>query len=396
MKLNTPLGFLVLLSLAGLQAQTVLPNPAPDVPRDPLFYLYNPRLDALGQDLQKAAGEVANGQVYETQLSNLDAIAKLSTERIFSSGRRGALAKIEAARTWRRLWTRVEAARLSMQLTESQKAEWTTQAAALEAQSKSATKAASDADTTLKDVADLLDGLGKAKQIAQAGSFLQRRDIADITPADLRAAAKLQAMIGNVGSIVKGLAADPALARSSSVADQMKVELAKAEIDYLKTLVGVEEKRLAGQQDVSDLLAAISSTLVCPPAGSCTLKFTSDDGAELPPETIPGSERLEDTLQRLRTDKPKLAAVVYLLQNYAALAARAELPLRLAELRSAIEERRFAIRKEAIMARSYEQILLLGAQRIAAYYKGGIKPETLAQFASALSTAGLIPTIALK
>ena len=36
----------------------------------------------------------------ETQLSNLDAFAKLPTERIFSSGRRAGLTKIEAAPTW--------------------------------------------------------------------------------------------------------------------------------------------------------------------------------------------------------------------------------------------------------------------------------------------------------
>jgi hypothetical protein len=128
----------------------------------------------------------------------------------------------------------------------------------------------------------------------------------------------------------------------------------------------------------------------------CTLKFSVPNVEKPITEDLSETEEIEATLLRFRNDPLKLKTVVYLLENFAALAARADTPVRIAELRGAIEERRFAIRRDAIMARTYEQILLIGAQRIAIYYKGGVKPETLAQFLNALATAGLIPTIALK
>mgnify|MGYP007071036845 CR=1 FL=1 len=76
--------------------------------------------------------------------------------------------------------------------------------------------------------------------------------------------------------------------------------------------------------------------------------------------------------------------------------ARSDTPARLAAIRTVIEERAYRIRRDAIMARSYEEILVSGTSRIAAYYKGGVKPETIAQFIQALSTAGLIPAISLR
>jgi hypothetical protein len=174
----------------------------------------------------------------------------------------------------------------------------------------------------------------------------------------------------------------------------MKVDLAKAEIDHLKTLIQIEEKRLDGQDDVKDLLTAIDNTINCRSNSGFT--FVNDAGVALPLENLNPAEEIQSTIQRFQTDPLRLKSVIYLLENFAALAARADTPVRLAELRTAIEERRFAIRRDAIMARTYEQILLIGAQRIATFYKGGIKPETLAQIVNAISTAGLIPTIALK
>src|SRR5262249_1277413 len=142
-----------------------------------------------------------------------------------------------------------------------------------------------------------------------------------------------------------------------------------------------------------------------PPAASdierqCTFRFTDALGNNLPADRIPGAEDIEVTLRRYQLeaerDTDRLKAAVYLLENFAALAARAETPVRIAELRSAVEERRFAIRRDAIMARSYEQILSAGAQRIALYYKSGVKPETIAQFLQAAATIGIIPAITGK
>ncbi|MDQ6664306.1 MAG: hypothetical protein M3Z23_07920, partial [Acidobacteriota bacterium] len=95
-------------------------------------------------------------------------------------------------------------------------------------------------------------------------------------------------------------------------------------------------------------------------------------------------------------DRCDLDSMVFVLYNAAALAARGDTPKRLASLRLAEEERRHSIRASAVAARSYETLVATGTQRLANYYKGGIKPETLAQIANALATLGLIPAIAAK
>lgn len=390
MKTITKGALLLCSALAALQAQTA----AIPIPGDPLLYFYNPRLDALGQDLQKAAGEVSNGQVYETQLSNLDAVARLASDRIFSSGRRAALAKIEAARTWGFLFDRFDTARKSQTVVPQQQKEWQDRMAELKKQ-VAATAQQSDATVNLQPLGDILEAAGKAKQVAETGNFLQERKLANITPADLRIAARVQELVGNIGAVITDLAKNAGGATSRSVAEQMKVDLAKAELDHLKTLMGIEEKRAAGQKDVKDLLSVIGSSIKCD-ATNCVLSQDDDEGIPKLLATVERSDAIEDTLQRFQGDKVKVGLVILLLENYGAMASRADLPMRLADLRAAVEDRRFAIRREAIMARTYEQIFLVGAQRIAAYYKGGIKPETLGQFANALSTAGLIPAISLK
>ena len=61
------------------------------------------------------------------------------------------------------------------------------------------------------------------------------------------------------------------------------------------------------------------------------------------------------------------------------------------ELRLAQEEHRFSIRKSAITARAYEVTVSTGVQRLALYYKGGIKPELIAQIIHAAATVAIPP-----
>jgi len=392
-------GFLLLLP-AGGHAQTGSASaPAPTIPKDPLIYFYNSRLDGLGQNVQNAAGAVANGQVFDTQLANLEVVSRLATDRLFSSGRRAALARIESSRNWRAICSRLETIKRRTLPSAIQQPEWQRQIDALKAQVAAAQSTAASATEQLKTIADLLEEVGNAQGAIEAGKFLQDRKFADITTTDLRVAAKLQEAIGNIGTLLNGIAAQAKPASARSAAEQMKVDLAKAEIDHLKALIQIEEKRSDGEHDVKDLLTAIENTLLCVRTASggweCKLQFTDGSG-NVTTEDLSAAEEIGATLERLRGQPFKLKAVVYLLENVAALEARGDMPVRIAELRAAIEDRRFAVRRDAIMARTYEQILLTGAQRIATYYRGGVKPETLAQFANALATAGLIPTIALK
>jgi uncharacterized coiled-coil DUF342 family protein len=76
-----------------------------------------------------------------------------------------------------------------------------------------------------------------------------------------------------------------------------------------------------------------------------------------------------------------------------ALIARGDTPDKMAELRLAQEAHAYSIRKSAVRARAYELTVTAGVKRLALYHQGGVKPETIAAFIHALSTAAIPPVI---
>ena len=71
------------------------------------------------------------------------------------------------------------------------------------------------------------------------------------------------------------------------------------------------------------------------------------------------------------------------------VASRGRLPERLYNLRAAELEHLHSIRLSAANAWVYETILGGGVERLALFYQGGVKPETLAQILQSLSTTGI-------
>jgi hypothetical protein len=61
------------------------------------------------------------------------------------------------------------------------------------------------------------------------------------------------------------------------------------------------------------------------------------------------------------------------------IVSRVPTSVRLGELRRRHEDHRFAIKQRILEAHAYELILNGGADRLALFYKGGIKPAQLAQ-----------------
>lgn len=69
----------------------------------------------------------------------------------------------------------------------------------------------------------------------------------------------------------------------------------------------------------------------------------------------------------------------------AALIARGSTPSKLADVRMAQELHAYSIRKSAVRARAYELTVSTGAQRLALFHRGGIKPTDVAQLVFAAS-----------
>lgn len=351
------------------------------VPKDPAIYFYNQRMDALAQSAEKSAGDVLSGQSFDAALENLKTLTKPSIDRIFTSAHRAAVAQLQDGTTWERIGFWVDRAQKNAAKGVNEE-KWKKGSDALDAEIEKARTASTTTRTALATAADLLNEVGNADQVIDFAQFLKDKKVADVTPADMRVIGQIQNSVANVAQILSGLQKQTKPPSARSAVDRMQIDLARAELDYLKAVAGIEQRRVEGEKDVKGLISSITGALdLLKQAG------------------IRGDEEVTVTLKRLAADpaqKENLGIATLMLQNWAAFTARGDTPARLAAMRGAIEERAYRIRRDAIMARSYEEILVSGTSRIAAYYKGGVKPETIAQFIQALSTAGLIPAISLR
>ncbi len=375
--------------LLVMMAQAAAPQV--EIPRDPRFYLYDAKRDAAGQKVEAAAGAIANGAIFETQLENLKVVSQREMERIFASQKRAALARIEGARSWLGVQALLAQAK-ERALSAAEATEWAARRQELERSLAALPKPPVAGETVVPAPVEFLTELGRSQELQTVAKFLAEKRVASTN--DLRVVKRLQEGIAAIGQNLTELAKMPVAASSRSAEQRMKISLVQAEMDYWRAVGLIEARRQAGQDEVAKLFTQLEETLRCDQL-TCTLRFTSDDGEETS-EPLALREAVEATLAKYQAQPEKLKAVVFLLQNFAAVAGRAETPVRIAELRQAIEERRFEIRKDAIFAKTYEEIFLLGAQRLALYGKGGVKPEALAAFIQAAMTAGLIPAVSLR
>ncbi len=108
------------------------------------------------------------------------------------------------------------------------------------------------------------------------------------------------------------------------------------------------------------------------------------------PKGIPPEEFIDTTLDRLASgDREELDRAVRALYACGALSAEALLPLNLFKLRMAQLQHLKSIQISAANAKIYESVLGGGVERLALFYKGGVKPETVAQLLQSLSTVGI-------
>jgi hypothetical protein len=107
------------------------------------------------------------------------------------------------------------------------------------------------------------------------------------------------------------------------------------------------------------------------------------------PEGVPKEEAIDETLDRLATDRPRLEIAVNALYACGSLAAEGTLPKRLLNLRLAQLNHLRSIQLSAANARVYEAVLGGGVQRLALFYQGGVKPQAIAQIIQSLSAAGI-------
>ena len=245
---------------------------------------------------------------------------------------------------------------------------------------------------------------------------------ATITHADLRAAGELTKLLTQFSDVYdRYKTAASTAATSAGIVDQTRLDLVCAELDHVVTLLKIWARRDAETSQTSDLLAQLGRRLDCirtsqNRAANCPIPAAQrvETGASieatvrqfvgLAKESQAAADRNSDQplAQRIKqftdaeAERRKVRYVLESLYLSAAVASRGDLPVRLAESRMAQEEHRYAIRCNAIVAHSYERIVGSGVERLALYYKGGVKPEVLAQLVQSMATMGLIPVVAVR
>ena len=170
-------------------------------------------------------------------------------------------------------------------------------------------------------------------------------------------------------------------AQPGVLALQDKLAMLKVEEDHVQKLMAIEQRKQKEIQSIRQLLDQVDNGLKkCVPASERSQAIVATLQAEA---ALPGEKECLETL-------------TFVLINSAALTARNDTPVRLAFLRSSMEDRANSIRLSAAATQQIEELVANGVQRLAMFHKGGFKAETLAQFIQALATAGLIPAVVLQ
>lgn len=182
---------------------------------------------------------------------------------------------------------------------------------------------------------------------------------------------------------------------------RIAVEALLLEVDHWKTVSAIKMRRSAEQSDLR-YIANVDLPEQLRQISKCFSIDTNSLNAEKIPVTFEKARampacRIEEAGAEVELAKEEI--VVYLLMtlhNAAALAARGETPMKIAELRLAEEEHRFSIRHSAVMARTYEVTFTSGTNRLARFYAGGLKPEKIAQLIHSAAAITIPTAIAVK
>jgi hypothetical protein len=175
----------------------------------------------------------------------------------------------------------------------------------------------------------------------------------------------------------QAISVDPASLRPSS--QQIDLELLALEQDHLRTimLILARENIEAG--------AALNRV-------TTALNRMEEAGLSNSPA------RVEDTLRAAveNHDRQRIRMILDALHEAAAAVASEDAAGRLAALRLSDEERRYSIGRSAVNSSVYDQTILAASQRLALYWKSGMKPSELAQLVFYITNTAGVSVIAAK
>jgi hypothetical protein len=336
-------------------------------PLDAEWRLYDKQRDALAQRAQREAEGLRSGAVFERQARNLRALSERDSAAVLESARLRMRGNIASFRTWSDVTFVVTTA--AGRIKRQEPPDLPKASADLDAQRKGlqAEIAALKPLVTEDALQNVMNNIGDVSDaLAAAQKLLDAKDQAGLTTAT-GVLQQLEALYGDYRT---------QLATVDKVATQLnnlKIDVKRALLSRLKVEEEILVSRLALYERRERELDLIR------------LQVTN---FRLPTGVTP-DDRIEASLASMATDRARLERAVRDLYIAASIAARAEVPEDLYQVRVAQLEHLRSIRISAANARVYEAVLGGGVQRLALFYQGGARPETLAQVLQSLATAGI-------
>lgn len=366
--------------------------------------LYDKTRDEQAQQAKQQAAELKSDPVFETQLKNLTTLEALDVETAMTHSKRDTRSVINSFVEWEHVFTAVETARTDLAQSDGKaasKADIDAARAALKDQiqkAKDAIKKLRDNANTTEDqrlamlfahVGEIDSLLTMAKQLIGKGDDSTTVNALDKTSATLKEITDLYARYDARVKEITGLKTH--LGEFYTSLQEATLRGLEAQEEHLTILGTIETQRSLELAEARELIAiydADKDRLLNVYYGRCFSHGT----ANLKKERITDTVNLAMTMANCKVTgtldpntptimRPRdvVEDIMLLLYRATTIVSRVPTSIRLAQLRSDQEAHRFAIKQRILEAHAYELILNGGADRLALFYKGGIKPTQLAQ-----------------
>ncbi len=388
--------------------------------------IYDAKRDATAQEAVAAAKEVTSGALFTSMLKNVDEQAKLEVETVTAFVLERMRAKLNALEVWRDLKAVPVAVRIkpgepfSVDAVKLCQKSVDCQLSTLRQAHQSALDAAPMVEKEIQDrlkrietrTAEIEAELKKLKEasnttdpfIVRAFEVLEDRggDLLKYAQkiADLAKDSSLGNGLGNALTAIeqgldqilalykaissiwvgqKAVSVDPASLRPSP--QQIELQLLAVEQAHLETLARINARK---ELEVGTALLVVKSAIN---QLQTVLKRLGQS---------PGP--IEATLREAAVNHNRQALLEQWSALHEAASALAQLDAAntLAEFRVTDEARRYSILRSTVNTSTYDLTIQAAVQRLALYWKGGIKPTELAQFVFYVTNSIAVPAIAIK
>jgi hypothetical protein len=366
--------------------------------------LYDRKRDEQAQQAKQQAAELKSDPIFETQLRNLMTLEALDVETVMTDSRRTTRATINSFFTWGEVFTAIETAQGDLGRSDEKAAETSADITTAKSALKAQIKNAKDAIKALRGNAATAEDSRLAMLFARAGEIDSLLALAtklistlDSDSTTINALDKTRATLKELTDLytrydarVKEIAGLKAQLGGFYISLQEgTLRVLEAQEEHLAILGTIETQRsleLAEARQLIENYEEAKKRLIDVYYGRCFGNKPFDPTQEritdsvnlamgMKPCNVTGSTGKEFTMR----PRDVVEDIMLLLYRATTIVSRVPTSVGLADLRRAHEEHRFAIKQRILQAHAYELILNGGADRLALFYKGGIKPAQLAQ-----------------